>query len=247
MNLQRTPFDLNWRMFGIPVRVHPSFWLIAALFAGSLLKFGIHLWLIGIGCMFVSLLAHEMAHALGFQFFGTQSSILCYSFGGLTFPEGRLPLRSQRIAVTLAGPFANFAIAGLVWASNAIEPWALTSDVTVTIYWVLFSINIAWGILNLLPVHPLDGGQVSRELWVKFQGAKGLTASLQMSFVVAIAIAGLAFACEFKLIPPGWIPPELQPGLFAGLLFALLAAQNYVDLRNQRRSMQYYDDRSSWR
>jgi Zn-dependent protease len=249
INLRPTPFDLNWRMFGIPVRVHPSFWLVAAIFTWPYqLRGGIAIWFIGIGCMFVSLLAHELAHALTFKFYRVYSVVVCYSLGGLTIPDGRLPLRWQRNVVTLAGPFTNLLLAGLIWGSNQIEPWERLNDYAWFIAGFLVHINLFWGLLNLLPIYPMDGGQVSRELWLKARPRTGLLDSLKMSFAVAVTFAVYALICEYDLIPMAWPPVWLRPGMFAGILFAIMAAENYVEIQNNSRSGRYfYDNHSSWR
>ena len=247
MNLQPTPFDLNWRMFGIPVRVHASFWLLAAFFAWPLMKEGVQFWFIGIGCILISLLAHELAHALMFKYFGLDSTIVCYSFGGLAIPAGRLRTRSQDIIVSLAGPIANFILAGLLWGSNQAEQWALISDYTFVVYSMLLFINLGWGILNLMPVYPLDGGQVTRGLWQMSQPHNGIENSLKLSLGVAIALAAYSFACEYNVIPRGAVPGWLRLSLFTGILFAILAAANYQQLQHEQRSRRYYDDRDNWR
>lgn len=246
MSLQRTPYDLNWRMFGIPVRVHPTFWLVSAVFAWPHADRGIAFWLVGIACMFVSLMAHELGHALMFRCYHMDSGILLYSFGGLTIPDGRLPQRSWRIIVTLAGPFANFLLLGIVWGSNYVEPWARKNEYLWVVYWIMFSINLYWGLLNLLPVFPLDGGQISRELWLKYRPDSGLVNSLQMSFLFAIGFAAYAIGCHYNLIPPDWLIPWLRPGIFAGILFIILAVENYSQLQAAKRSRVYYDDRTPW-
>lgn len=249
-NIQPTPYDVRFRVLGIPVCIHPSYWLVSALFAWSLAKLGIQFWFIGIGCMFLSLMVHELGHALMFRYYGVASVIFLYSFGGLAIPEGRVPKRSQRIIVALAGPTANFLLAGLVWGSNYIEPWTVNLYALV-IFSILFSINLYWGLLNLLPVWPLDGGQVARELFQKYNSRDGLVKSLQLSVAVAIAFVIYALACEFELIPLEFISSLFRPGIFAAVIFAMLAFQNYTELQNTRRmpgfSRQDDDDRPPWR
>jgi Zn-dependent protease len=247
MNPQPTPYDLNWRMFGIPVRVHASFWLLAAFFVWPLMKDGVQFCLIGIGCILISILVHELAHALMFKYFGVDSAIVCYSFGGLAIPTSPLRTRSQQIVVSLAGPFANFMLAGLIWGSNVKAEWALISDYTSVAYSILIYINIGWGILNLLPVYPFDGGQVSRQLWQISRPRNGIEISLKLSLGVAIALAIYSFACEYNVIPRGAVPGWLRLSLFTGILFAILAAANYQQLQYEQRSRNYYDDRDRWR
>ncbi len=243
MNLQPSPYDVNFRLFSIPTRVHPSFWLIAALFSFDLARSGMLYWGIGIGCIFFSILIHELGHALLYRCYHMGSYILIYSFGGLTISHDRLPVRSWRIIVSLAGPLANFLVVGIVWSTNEIEPWRLTSDATKVIYSLLYIVNLFLGIVNLLPVYPLDGGQISRELWTAQQPRRGLINSLRMSFIVAIAFVAYALGCHFNAIPRDWIPLDLRPGLFTAIIFGLIAVENYTELQNNMRShdFRYYD------
>ena len=77
-------------------------------------------------------------------------------------------------------------------------------------------ISLILGILNLLPVYPLDGGQIARELFVRFNPWTGLRQSLVLSLAtaVALAVAGLVFWRNF----------------FVALLFGYLAYSSYVML-----------------
>ena len=57
-----TQFDLNFRLLGIPVRINPFFWVLAALLGWeSHDRFGVLVW---IACVFVSILVHEFGHGL---------------------------------------------------------------------------------------------------------------------------------------------------------------------------------------
>ena len=117
-----TPFDLRWRMFGIPVRVQPMFWLVSAVMGWSALAEGFPYLLIWIGCMFVSILVHELGHVWMGQVFGARGHIILYGFGGLAVGSNHLERRWQRIAVCFAGPLAGFGFLSLVllflWISN---------------------------------------------------------------------------------------------------------------------------------
>ena len=65
------------------------------------------LWII---CVFVSILIHEMGHVLMGRLFGAEGHIVLYSFGGLAIGSKRLADRWQRIAVSFAGPLAQFIL-----------------------------------------------------------------------------------------------------------------------------------------
>jgi Zn-dependent protease len=239
-----SPYDVKFRLFGIPVRIHPTYWLISLFFVMNL---PIQFWPFAVGCMFLALIIHEMGHALAFRRYGAHSMIFLYSFGGLAIPDHRLSVRSQRILVALAGPGANFILAGIVWGTNYVQPWSDANAYAAFMYFYLFIINIFLGLVNLLPVYPLDGGQVSREIWLKYQPGMGVINSLKMSFVVAILFSAYAFSCFFNVIPPDWTVYWLRPGLFAAVLFAMLAVMNFQELQNETRRGNYWDDREPWR
>jgi hypothetical protein len=57
----------------------------------------------------------------------------------------------------------------------------------------LLYINIFWGLVNLLPIFPLDGGQIARELFEMASGTDGLRLSLWLSVIAAAVIGVLAF------------------------------------------------------
>ena len=81
----------------------------------------------------------------------------------------------------------------------------------------LLWVNIFWGLLNLLPVFPLDGGQIARELLTRCDPAGGTVASLWLSFATAIILA----VCGFIF---------LQSFLMA-ILFGSLAYSSYMALQ----------------
>ena len=108
---RETEYDLNFHFLGFAVRISWTFWL-GALFIGFHLVqsmdnvFGplspgrAALFLLWTGCVFVSILIHELGHALAFRQFGIHSSIVLYHFGGLAIPTGSfLPSSSGRLTL----------------------------------------------------------------------------------------------------------------------------------------------------
>src|SRR5436305_15155392 len=105
-----TPYDLKFRIAGVPVRVHPMFWLVTAIMGFSALHeptYGFALFGIWVGCVFFSILIHELGHVFMFQLCGTTAHAVLYAFGGLAVPHRPLYNRWQRIAVAFAGPLAG--------------------------------------------------------------------------------------------------------------------------------------------
>src|SRR5512147_1097403 len=117
-----TRYDLRFSIAGIPVRVHPSFWLIALIFGASGDVLLLPIWVL---VVFVSILIHELGHALAFRRYGQRSRIVLHFAGGLTIPEpvswgstyanvGLTP--NQQIFISIAGLGAGFLFAALIIA-----------------------------------------------------------------------------------------------------------------------------------
>jgi len=238
-----TRYDLNFTLAGFPVRVHPLFWLIAVLLgysSGDILQ--ILSWVV---VVFVSILVHELGHALAFRRFGLSSQIVLHFAGGLTIPQSTLwgnrwanvalgP--NQNIFISLAGPGAGFLLAALVIAvvmltggsiittrllgflpfpGFAVLPFGgeLLSLFVTSLLWV----NIFWGFINLMPVFPLDGGSVTRNVLIQADPVDGVRKSLWVSVIAGAVIALAAF---FFL-----------RSLYMAVLFGFLAFQSYQSLR----------------
>jgi Zn-dependent protease len=244
----QSPYDLQFKLGGIPVRIAWSFWLVAVVLGYDNARFidalfaqtsnGIVPWLaIWCGVMFVSILLHEMGHAVAFRLCGFDASVVLYHFGGLAIPAsgfGRTRATSlsawQNIAIAAAGPGVQLLLAAIVLAVvhfAGYEPtlgfpsflgrwdWLHEGDLITEpgLYasvMFLLHVNIYWALFNLIPVWPLDGGRIMREA-IELCGGSTLLA-LQVSMIVAGAVA-LWF---FKINQP-----------FAAILFASMAASNY--------------------
>lgn len=209
MQHETTPLDINFRLGGIPITIQPWFWAMGLFMGMNLPGQLIPLW---IAVVFVSVLVHELGHALAARAFGSRSTILLYSFGGLTFPERRLK-RNQEIILSLAGPGAGFLLAAVVYGVTSLGPglsplghWTLGQ-----LLWV----NVAWGIMNLLPVHPLDGGHVLEGIL----GPRRRRTVHTVGIVAGIAVALFAWRFGF--------------GMYVIVLFAFLAFRNYQALNDR--------------
>ena len=243
-SLPPTQYDLRFSLAGIPVRVHPLFWLIALLLGSSGALIEIPIWII---VVFISILIHELGHALAFRFYGIRSQIVLHAMGGLTIPESTpwgtgwasvSPSPKQEIVISLAGPFAGFSFAALIMAIASFSggslltsrlfgfiPLPLTAIMpfggTVLSIFVsmLLWVNIFWGIFNLLPVYPLDGGQVTRNVLIQYDPRDGARKSLWVSVIAGgiIALVGLL----------------VMKSVYIALLFGLLAFQSYQSLQQR--------------
>jgi Zn-dependent protease len=196
-------------VLGIPVRVHPLFWLIVVLLGwGSDPKpADILMW---VAVCFVSILVHELGHALAARAHGWEPWITLYGMGGLASYQPTYRDPRAQILITFAGPFAGFALAAFLVAAIAASGHQVRFDpslqFTLPVLWEPFEsrqlnillfqllyINIFWGLLNLLPIYPLDGGQIAREVLVSLNGPAGIQQSLWLSIIAAVALAILAW------------------------------------------------------
>jgi Zn-dependent protease len=246
-----TQFDLRFRVFGVPVRVHPLFWVLSAVLGWDLTRAGLPALATWIVCCFLSILLHELGHVWMGQLFGSHGHIVLYSFGGLAIGSNDLPRRWQRFAVSFAGPAIQLVLWAALFAAFLL-PW---SPFRVTPGWppllilglhLMLLINLAWPLLNLLPVWPLDGGMMTREVCEGISPSRGLVVSLWISLVVAAALAMQALLAysgrSLDFFPFTYLPR----GMFTGVFFALFAADSYQALQAERSRRRYWDDDLPW-
>ncbi len=237
-----TRYDLYFQVFGFQVRVHPWFWVVAVLLGiGPEQELGFAVLVMWVVALFASLLLHELGHAWVMRQVGQEATVLLYGFGGLAIPRPgrafsprwRLPAPWDQVLVSLAGPGAMLLLVLLLWvvlrlAGTPLQfqlggplgiRWQFQNIENVRLHILLHylvTINLFWAMFNLLPVYPLDGGQVLLKLVVHSQGNRGLLLVFRVSMVVAVATAVLLL---WRL--------GGRDGLFPALILALLAFQNY--------------------
>jgi membrane-associated protease RseP (regulator of RpoE activity) len=184
--------------------------------------------LIWIGCFFVSILVHEMGHALTALFFGWPPEVYLYGFGGLAVYRptyGRTTARS--VLISFAGPAAGFLLFGLAFAAGialVASGWSqqlppVWRERLVDFLWDMTWINVAWGLVNLLPVLPLDGGRIAEALLIRFRPWDGPRLAVTLSVVVAGVVA-VAFFLNREHF-----------GTYPALFFGLLAFSNLQSLQ----------------
>ncbi|MEL6105049.1 MAG: site-2 protease family protein [Planctomycetota bacterium] len=237
MLLQEPPeseYDLRFMVMGFPVRISWTFWLGAIVFGyyfctgfaglagnpaveqGSTLGIG-PLLLVWAFCLLVSILIHELGHALAFRYYGLHASIVLYHFGGLAIPTGSLsPGRSisrigerEQLIISFAGPALQIAAAIVLALIVKLAGYQVAIFLHMPVYldriptmangemipsqglYALVSFfvypSIVWALLNLVPVWPLDGGHIARSIVVMTGGT--IAQSLWISVISAGALA----------------------------------------------------------
>ncbi|MGB5704078.1 MAG: site-2 protease family protein [Polyangiales bacterium] len=191
--------SVEFSLFRIPVRIHMWFWLMALLLwtLGSEQGWpGLFIW---VAVVFQGILMHELGHALVGRAFGRQPRIELVALGGLTWWEQREPLSPGRsLGVSIAGPAVGIVIgllALVVRDSLALPKASVGEYALVSLIWV----NLGWGLLNLLPVLPLDGGNIVASLMELLSPSRGRLLACYVSFV-AIGLL-LSAAVYFRQYP----------------------------------------------
>jgi len=195
---------------GIPVRIEWSFWIIA-VFLGFDAREG---WLLfaWVVIVLVSILVHEFGHAVALRIYHQKPRVVLHAFGGLTYGSAPHRTRTQSIIVSAAGPVTALLLLGVpayllhdgAWAGETYERYVIVHDVM----WV----NIGWSIVNLLPILPLDGGNIAASL-------VGVRTARFLSMGVAFAAATYFFQ---------------QENQFGGFFLMMFAIMNFASYQQEK-------------
>jgi len=182
-----------FRFAGIDVFLHFSWFLVAAIYiSGYIRRYELPVWgVLEYVSVFVIVLMHEFGHALACrQVGGIANRIVLWPLGGIAFVDP--PRRPGAYLWSIAaGPLVNVILLPvLAFVSMMAQASLPGSDVAVFFRDLNFINAVLLG-FNLLPVFPLDGGQIVRGLlWFPF----GEIRSLQISSVIGLiggAILGI--------------------------------------------------------
>lgn len=201
------------------------------------------LWMLA---LFLSILIHELGHALAFRQQGIQSAIVLYHFGGLAVPIASLiPGRSigrltakQNLWISFAGPLAQLSAAAVVAfglkasgfkvAAMSAVPFVgerlmeffdgelIANPALFALSYFFIYPSILWALLNLLPVLPLDGGRI-------MQAIVSLTGGDQsQAYWISVGTGGLLAAYALT-----------HGQTFMGIFFAMFAVQSFQMLQQR--------------
>ena len=204
------------------------------------------------GCVFVSIMVHEFGHALSGRTLSAQRpKVVLYYMGGLCIPDREDRSPWSKIVTLLMGPGAGFLLGGAVAAVGAamfgfievgpfqyyIHPaprW--NNPILVQIYRELLFINLFWGLFNLLPIFPLDGGQIAGTLLTMKNRREGA----RWGYMVSIGVAGLLAAYLYS-----------KQETYTALLLLMFALMNFQLLQASKYEggpgSQFEEDDDWWR
>lgn len=199
------PVDLSQgivlgRIRGIAIRVHWSWLFVVALLSWSLANgyfdeaftwSAPKRWGWSVGCalfFFVSVLLHELSHALVAQHYQMRvPSITLFIFGGVSNIEGEMRTPGQEFKVAIAGPLLSLVLGASLTAAGIV----IGGDTGDVIFYLGFA-NVTLGVFNLLPGFPLDGGRVFRSAaWAR---TGDLTKATRLAAALGTGIAWLMIA-----------------------------------------------------
>lgn len=199
------------RALGIPIRVHPSWFLVFFFVTWSLATGYLpdalpglsdsRYW--GMGAvaailLFISVLLHELGHSYVAQRYHIPiGQITLFLFGGVAQMRAEPPSPKAEFLIAIAGPVVSFALGALsLGLAAASEWWPLPSGGQgfAVLGGLLGVVNVQLGLFNLIPGFPLDGGRALRAgLWAwgdDFHGATSRAAFLGLGFGVLLAGGG---------------------------------------------------------
>ncbi len=168
------------RVIGIPIGLHYSWFLIAALITFSLATHfkdthpdwrGAVVWSVAAATavlFFATLLAHELAHAIVAHARGLPvRSITLFALGGVASIERDAESAKAEFQIAAVGPIVSFAIGLACLAGARSLGWTVdggAAGVAGSVIGWLGSINLVLAVFNLVPAYPLDGGRILRAL-----------------------------------------------------------------------------------
>lgn len=178
------------------VDVEVSFLFICALFVFSDIQtMAVQYALLWVPVLFISVILHELAHAGSSAMFGYGASrIVLAGLGGYTVNAARKKPWHDTV-ISFAGPLASFAIA---FGASMIHP---NDRFLSALLPLLAQANIFWGIFNLVPVSPLDGGHVVRNfLRIFLRERTAFVVAVWIAFVAGILVIAVALYVRWFIL-----------------------------------------------
>ncbi len=290
---------LRWRLFGISFCIEPSFWLMNALWAyilyvplmgprerGQLITRELLLMmLLWVLCMLVTVMVHELGHAITGRIFGQVGNITLTGLGGQAVGGYGALAPWQRILTIFAGPGAGFLFVAVIvaldgrswnfcmeWLELTLQmpifdalkcKWNLIdkinpllrrgdSPVYILVMLLLFMMNLFLNIMNLLPIIPMDGGMIFKEICCLVAPRAGLKFAFGWSFLLAagctvyllvVVLEQYKFIGKIGLYYP-FALPEFSLLIFASLAYQSLQTFRQLSIMERHAAYMQGDDMS---
>lgn len=205
------------RILGFPVRVRFGFLVFLAVVIAWNPAVG---WKFGLAVTVFSLI-HELGHAVAARRLGAEPEIALDFIAGTTRYTPPRPITPiERAQVALAGPFIEIVIGLAVLGAMRVNPLDVPGVFDHTEAAVIWIAGPVFGLLNLLPIYPLDGGHVLSGALESLSPRYGraLTEFLSTGFTIGFGIIALAVESIRWLAPFALLLVGLQAWLMWGHL-----------------------------
>jgi Zn-dependent protease len=230
----------RWKVFTLfecPIFVEPFFVLLCLFFVFEGLESGDQFpyKLLWVPILFVSIVWHEIGHALAIRRYGFgASTIVLHGLGGVTINTSRAnSTPKESIIISAAGPAFSFSLTLFFGAAFfVLQQWvtpgtldaSLALDLLFQFCMLTALVNVIWTVFNLLPVLPMDGGQILYQALVL--RLKDRRRSLLTAAYASLATLGIAVILGWT---SGWVHP-----VFLALFALLFAFQNIQIIQQSR-------------
>src|SRR5580700_4129530 len=210
---------LSFPFLGFPVRMRFEFLIIALLLcSGASRASQVASW---VGVVFVSVLFHELGHALVARRYGYRPWIELYGMGGLTHlergEETAHPSWTSDLAIAVAGPLFGLALGGAVWLAARSIPSLEHSDAGREIVNDLLLANVGWSVLNLLPILPYDGGLAAKAVLGRLFGSRGDRMAHKLT--IFVGVSALAASVYWSSLWTAYLAARALMGSWRALRF----------------------------
>ena len=236
------------RVYGIPLKVHVSWFLVFALVAWSLARhyfpavlinrFAWQYWSLGVVAallLFASVLVHELGHCLvAIRYRVPIAQITLFIFGGMAQIKREAPTPKAEFLIAIAGPIVSVVLGLGFWGLAAL-PGAPPALIALSEH--LRNVNLILAIFNLVPGYPLDGGRVLRAgLWAwskNFHKATRYSARVGQGFAALLMFFGIY---------------DVVAGLeIGGVWFLLIGAFLYTAAQSTHRQVSFQESLTGFR
>ena len=189
----------RFKLFGFPISIHWSFLILPILWGSQSGPDAIDqtrsvlIYIIG---FFISILGHELGHALAYRSFGGSAQIMIHAMGGMAVSHGSFN-RKQKIIITAAGPLFGLAMGIICLLLAMFLDLNLMSKYLRQFLNLMIFLNILWSFFNLLPIIPLDGGQLLGHIMHERKPALRGKIGGFTAIVFGLLLFKLNFICDY--------------------------------------------------